>query len=183
DKTGTTLENVKDAVLLLGTAIGLANLFEGAPNLKLPPGTRIMETGGFKGRRRELSRAELFEFYTRAGVDLGCVIGEYGMTELSSQWYDGIAGEADLSPERRLYRPPPWARTRVVDPNTLNVVQYGESGLLLHVDPVNRASVQAVLTSDLGERCQSPHGEPDAFRYLGRATGAEVRGCSLRSDS
>jgi hypothetical protein len=183
DPTGKSLESVDEPVLILGTAIDLARAFESLPSLELPHGTRIMETGGFKGQERTLTRNELFALYERAGVSAAFVVGEYGMTELSSQWYDGIAGHASSSPESRIYWPAPWARTRVVDPNTMALVEFGQTGLLLHVDPANCASVQAVLTSDLGERCKSPNGGPDGFRYVGRATGAMLRGCSLRSVS
>lgn len=171
--------------LVLGTAFGLATWLEQNPTLQLPAGSAIMETGGFKGQRQELTRDDLFQLYERAGVPSACVVGEYGMAELSSQWYDGVVGQAG-PPETRVYWPAPWARTRVVDPQTRRDVAPGETGLLLHVDPVNRGSVQAVLTQDLGRRITPsadvapPDGPPrDGFVYVGRARLAALKGCGL----
>lgn len=176
DPTGDCLEATDEPTLILGTALGLARELESRADLRLPSGSRIMETGGFKGRRRELSRTEMHELYHRAGIPSSHVVGEYGMTELSSQWYDGAVGSASPDVEHRVYLPPAWARTRVLNPTTLAEVDDGEIGLLLHVDPVNRGSAQAILTGDLGER-RGP-----GFVYRGRATGAVLRGCSLRDE-
>ena len=176
DPSGAALERAHSPLVVLGTAFGLAAILEGRPALRLPPGSHIMETGGFKGRRREISRTALHALYARAGVPSTHVVGEYGMTELGSQWYDGVAGQATTPPEERIYRPPPWARTRVLDPATLTDVGEGDVGLLCHIDPVNVGSAQAVLTGDLGERRQ------DGFVFRGRATGAALRGCSLRDE-
>ena len=101
------------------------------------------------------------------------------MTELSSQWYDGRDCEAPRQLESRVYVPPPWARTRVVDPVHLNDTADGEPGLLVHYDPVNWGSVQAIRTSDVGIRARDEHGR-EGFRYLGRVPGARLRGCSTR---
>lgn len=182
DPSGAALEGRTRPVLVLGTAFGLASAFEARPDMRLPPGTRIMETGGFKGRRQEVARADLHAMYARAGVEPAWVIGEYGMCELSSQWYDGVAGAASEASERRVYRPPPWARTRVLDPVGLKDVEVGEVGLLMHFDPMNRGSVQAVLTADLGERAAADERGREGFVYRGRAAGAQVRGCSLRDE-
>ncbi len=172
-------------VLVLGTALGLLAALDAAPDLRLPAGSAIMETGGFKGQRAEITRAMMFERYARAGVPAERVVGEYGMAELSSQWYDGIVGSACPDPDQRVYFPPPWARTRVVDPVSLIDVPYGGVGLLLHFDPLNRGSVSAILTQDLGVRRPPPvfgDGERsearDGFTYVGRASGAPLKGCS-----
>ncbi len=174
DPTGAALASITGPALILGTAFGLADAFEARPGLRLPAGVGIMETGGFKGRRREVGRADLHALYARAGVPVAWVVGEYGMTELSSQWYDGVVGSATSLP--RAYMPPPWARTRILDPVTMADVAEGDTGLLLHFDPMNRGSVQAILTADLGERRGA------GFNYKGRATGAAVRGCSMRDE-
>jgi hypothetical protein len=71
---------------------------------------------------------------------------------------------------------PPWARTLVVDPETLQEVPRGERGLLLHFDLVNRASVLAVLSEDVGR------GVGDGFELFGRASASEARGCSIALD-
>ena len=174
DVTGALLSDSRQPVLLLGTAVGLANLFESKPQLRLPPGSRVMETGGFKGRRKPLTRDEMFGFYQRAGIAPEYALGEYGMTELSSQWYEGVVGQVSPLLSERAYEPAPWARTRVIDPLTMVDVADGEVGLLLHYDPVNRGSVAAILTADLGRRVG------DGFQYRGRVPGAGLRGCSLR---
>ncbi len=71
---------------------------------------------------------------------------------------------------------PPWVRTRVVDAETLDPVSDGSIGLLLHLDLANLDSVMAILTEDLGVAGQG------GFEILGRAAGAELRGCSMAMD-
>lgn len=143
--------------------------------IRLPEGSRAMETGGFKGRSRTVSKEELYEgIESTLGIGAEWVVNEYGMTELLSQFYDGVAGAAGRRPavERR-HRAPPWLRTRVVDPVTLDPVRTGDPGLLFHFDLANLGSVSAVLTEDLGVM------DDEGIRLLGRAAGAEPRGCSL----
>ncbi len=182
DPTGESLERRDGPIVLLGTAFTLANVFETHPGLRLHPETRVMETGGFKGRRRELSRAALWSLYAAAGIAPENVIGEYGMTELSSQWYDAVAGLGGHDPEARVYAPPPWARSRVVAPSTLSDVAMGDTGLIWLYDALNVGSVQAVLTEDLGVRRPTARPGLDGFTFVGRASGATLRGCSLRFD-
>jgi hypothetical protein len=177
--TGEAILDREGPLLVLGTSLALLSFFDRHPGVQLPKETRIMETGGFKGATTQTTRFDLHQLYQRAGVDLLNVVGEYGMTELSSQWYDGRVGEAEMDLDKRVYVPPPWARTRVLDPSTLDDVSYGETGLLMHFDPLNRGSVQAILTGDLGVRCPGLT-DRDGFRYVGRAPEAQVRGCSLR---
>jgi hypothetical protein len=167
----------REPFLLLGTAFGLADFFQAAPKLRLPPGSTIMETGGFKGRTKTLTREDLHALYRRAGVPSSHVVGEYGMTELSSQWYDGQVGRASANIAERVYVPPSWARTRVLDAASMRDVHPGETGLLCHFDPINVGSVQMVLTSDIGRRVTLKDGR-DGFTYIGRASGAIIRGCS-----
>ena len=164
-------------VLLAGTAFSFVHLLDalGSKTHTLPQGTRIMETGGFKGRSREMPREALYEALERAlGVPRAWIVNEYGMTELLSQFYDGVAGAADDPP--RVHHGPPWVRTRVLNPVTLEPVGPGESGLLCHYDLANLGSVSAVLTEDLGVAVDG------GIRVLGRSTGAEPRGCSIAMD-
>ena len=93
------------------------------------------------------------------------------MCELSSQAYDGKLGEANTAP--RLFRFPPWARARVVSPETLADVELGQAGLLQVVDLANAGSALSLQTSDVARR------HADGFELLGRAELAESRGCSL----
>jgi hypothetical protein len=96
------------------------------------------------------------------------------MSELGSQAYDGIAGEPDSSePAGRVFRFPPWARVRVVSPETGRPVKDGETGLLQVFDLANVYSVMAIQTGDLAVR------RDDGFELLGRAATREPRGCSL----
>ena len=136
--------------------------------LALPGGSRMMETGGFKGRRRAVSRDDL---YARACATLGLppqgIIAEYGMTELTSQYYD-------VNSVTRVKGAPPWLRARVVSPER-ETLSNGKIGSLLHVDLANRSSCIAVQTDDLGVR------EESGFVLLGRNV-AEPRGCSLDAE-
>jgi hypothetical protein len=100
------------------------------------------------------------------------------MTELCSQFYDNVLRERVRArpPELRYKVVPPWVRTRVVDPETLAPVPAGRLGLLRHLDLANLDSVMAVQTDDLGVAAGP------GFEILGRAAGAEARGCSIAMD-
>ncbi|MCW5558057.1 MAG: hypothetical protein KIT22_09550, partial [Verrucomicrobiae bacterium] len=141
--------------------------------LELPPGSRAMETGGYKGRSRTLTRSELHGAIREClGIGPEFIVSEYGMSELSSQAYDGVAGATN---EPRVFRLPPWARAVVVSAETGREVAEGEAGLLRLLDLANVGSVMAVQTADLAIR------RGDGFELLGRAPASEARGCSLRS--
>ena len=169
-------------ILLAGTAFAFVHwldwLKERSAGFDLPRGSLIMETGGFKGRSRVLERSEFYASLSEAhGVPVEAIVNEYGMTELLSQFYDGpVAAMSGMALEARRHVPPPWVRTRVLDPNTLSALPTGKPGLLCHYDLANAGSVMAVLTEDLGVAVG------DGFRVLGRVQGAEPRGCSLAMD-
>ena len=134
-----------------------------------------MHTGGFKGRSREVAPAELrAQIATCFSIDPSAVIAEYGMTELSSQFYE----RSLFDPDARLgvFSEPPWARVVPVDPETLEPVAEGEVGLAKIVDLMNVDSAVCVLTQDRVRRV--PHG----FEMLGRAPEASPRGCSIAID-
>ena len=169
-------------ILLAGTAFAFVHwldwLKEQSGGFDLPRGSLIMETGGFKGRSRVLERPEFYESLSEAhGLPVEAIVNEYGMTELLSQFYDrpATAGSGTALDARR-HVPPPWVRTRVLDPNTLSTLPMGDPGLLCHYDLANAGSVMAVLTEDLGVAVD------DGFCVLGRVHGAEPRGCSLAMD-
>ncbi len=169
---------VAGPVMLLGTAFNFVHwldfLTERGVRLELPAGSRIMETGGYKGRSRIVPKEELHDWMTqRLGVGPQWIIREYGMSELSSQGYDGVAGRAQS--RGRQFAFPPWARVQVVSPETGREVAEGETGLLRIYDLANLRSVMAVQTEDLGVR------RGGEFELLGRAELAEPRGCSLQS--
>ncbi len=165
-------------VALLGTSFAFVFAEDalGTRRFALPPGSRVMQTGGFKGRTRTLEPEEMRALLCgRYGVPDAHVIAEYGMTELSSQLYEGTLADAlgggPVAP--RALRVPPWVRATPVDPETLEPVAPGEVGVLRLDDPANLDSVCAVQTSDLA-RCVE-----GGLALIGRAPGAVPRGCSL----
>lgn len=173
-------EAAGEPVCILGTAFALVHwldaLRESGTRFRLPAGSRLMDTGGFKGRSREVTREELYgAIGEMAGIPHAWCVNEYGMTEMSSQFYDGVAGSA-VAPADRLHAGPPWVRTQATDPETLRPIADGEVGVLRHFDLANLQSVMAIQTADLGVT------SPGGFRVLGRARGAEARGCSLAMD-
>ena len=159
-------------VFLAGTAFNFVHLLDHleATNerFRLAPTSRIMETGGYKGRSRALSRAELYgRIHEFLGLQQARIASEYGMCELSSQAYDN--GEATP----RAFRFPHWARFRVVSPEDGRVLPEGVPGLLQVVDIANVRSVLAIQTEDLAVST------PEGFELLGRLPEAQARGCSL----
>jgi hypothetical protein len=160
--------------VLLGTAFLFLNLLDAmdAPvtRLHLPPGSRILETGGYKGRTRSVPKAELHTLLcSRLGLPQSNIITEYGMAELSSQAYDRICGHKAGTPLHF----PPWARARIISPETGVEAMDGEAGLLQIFDLANVHSVLAIQTEDLAVRWW------DGFELIGRQPRAEARGCSL----
>jgi hypothetical protein len=191
DETGVNVTGLKRAIaaaerrgsplLLLGTAFAWVRLLDDLPaeRLPLPASSLLMQTGGFKGRSREVSMPQL-----RAGLcrlfDVAPerVVGEYGMTELTSQLYEATIVESSLGqrhPHARtgVYFEPPWLEVTPVDPIDLTPVAPGETGLASFIDLGNIDSAVRVVTQDLVRRA---HG---GIELLGRQPGATPRGCSL----
>ena len=164
-------------VLMLGTAFSFVHLLDHLAAseliLRLPAGSRIMETGGYKGRSRTMPKDELHSLVTRwLGVPSSHIVCEYGMSELSSQAYDRVAA---AGADARVYQFPPWTRARIVSPETGAAVMEGETGLIQVFDLANVRSVMAIQTEDLAVHRR------DGFELVGRAPFAENRGCSLMS--
>lgn len=151
-------------VLLLGVSFALLDMAE---QFREPLGEEviIMETGGMKGRRKEMIRAELHaRLQTAFGVDK--IHSEYGMTELQSQAY---------APERGLFQPAPTMRVlarELTDP--LSYASPGRTGALNIIDLANLDTLSFIATDDLG-RVYADH----TFEVLGRMDGSEARGCNL----
>ncbi len=167
----------KRPLFIAGTAFLFMHLLDHLAGLnlrfELPPGSRVMETGGYKGRARALPREELHgSIAERFGIARSQIVREYGMSELSSQAYAVSPGSG-----RPFFRFPPWARAQIVSPETGQEAGEGEPGLIRVFDLANVYSVMAIQTEDLGVR------QADGFELLGRATLAEPRGCSLMSDT
>lgn len=167
-----------EPVAVLGTSFAFVHADDALGEMKfeLPEGSRIMTTGGTKGRSREVSpdalRAQLAERYS---VGEAWIVAEYGMTELSSQMYENTLPAAPLARsvrDRRLWVPG-WVRATVVDPDTLAPRPDGEVGVLRIDDAANLDTACSVQTSDLAVA----HG--DELELIGRAPGATLRGCSL----
>lgn len=167
-------------VMLLGTAFSFVYLLDALENwsIKLPPGSRVMETGGLKGRVKEVPRVELYQRITaRLGLPSSMIVAEYGMTELSSQLYDSVLRSRVLgNTQPRRLMPPPWLAVAVVNPATLKPVPQGEQGLVRFFDLANLFSVSAIVTSDRGRWADG------GLELLGRAPDAEARGCSLTTE-
>lgn len=153
-------------VLLLGAAFGLLDLIEKG-RYDLPGGSIVIETGGMKTHRREVSRGALHtQLANGFGVTRRQVFSEYGMCELLSQCYsrggDGV------------FFAPSWMRVIVTDPEDPMVeVNDGERGVIRVFDLANVYSVSSILTKDAGIRRGA------GFEVVGRASGAELRGCNF----
>ncbi|MGI4776518.1 MAG: long-chain fatty acid--CoA ligase [Janthinobacterium lividum] len=160
-------------VAILGASYSFVHLLdalaERGRRFALPAGSRILDTGGYKGQSRTL---ELRAFYDALGEGFGVspasCINMYGMTELSSQFYD--SGNATLPSVKS---GPHWVRTRVVHPLTGDEMPHGERGLLVHCDLANFNSATTILTEDMGMAADG------GFLLLGRAEGVEAKGCSM----
>lgn len=185
DRLETVLRNAENAgmaVCLLGTSFAyvhwLDHLQDAGVTFRLPPGSRLMDTGGYKGHGRQVAETELRGLYDQLlGIPDSHCVNEYGMTEMLSQFYDSSlrdAASGRTGSRRKLV--PPWVRTRVVDPESLEPVAHGREGLLQHFDTANMNSLMAIQTEDVATA------DGDGFRLLGRAPGATPRGCSIAMD-
>jgi hypothetical protein len=172
-------------LLLLGTSFAFVHFLdatiESEPGeWKLPRLSRVMETGGFKGRSREVPAETLrADLARRFDLPESSVINQYGMTELGSQFYDSTAVDP-LGPRRKLA--PPWTRVRIIDPTTRKDVAAGEAGMIVIHDLANTGSVAAIQTADLGRIVRDEKGDEIGFSVLGRFEGADQRGCSIATD-
>jgi hypothetical protein len=174
------------AVCLATTAFALVALLDALAErrraIALPPGSRVMETGGFKGRTRVVDRRTLYhETSKRLAVPIPAIVSEYGMTELSSQYYDAPGSRDRIEP--RVKAAPPWLRPIIVDGEG-RPLPGGVVGAIRHIDLANRGSVIAIDTEDLGAIVPSTgSGQAGGLVLLGREQGAELRGCSLDAEA
>lgn len=188
-------------LLMLGTAFNFVHLLDhfAANNMRcrLAHGSRVLETGGYKGQSREVAKAELHALVTKhLGIAPEFIVTEYGMCELSSQAYDSVAGQGragcpqpaatammqsrrgeDTAPCQRVFHFPHWCRVQITSPETGREAADGETGLLRIFDLANVRSVMAIQTEDLGVR------RGNGFELIGRNAQAEPRGCSLMTPS
>ena len=166
-------ERSGEPLAVLGASYGFVHLMdalaEAGVSYRLPPGSRILDTGGYKRASREMPADDFYrQLSSMLGVPREHCINMYGMTELSSQFYD--AGNT-VSPAVK--RGPHWIRSRIVDPMTGRDMPAGERGVLVHCDLASFNSTTTILTEDVGQAAGN------GFLLLGRAEGSQARGCSL----
>jgi len=151
-------------VLLLGVSFALLDLAENhSPDLS---GVIVMETGGMKGRRKELTRSELHSIL-KEKLNLLSIHSEYGMTELLSQAY---------SKGDEIFYSPPWMKVVIRDPQD-PLALYSESGRTGGINIIDLANINScsfIATSDLGKLR-----EDGGFEVLGRFDNSDIRGCNL----
>lgn len=149
------------SVVIFGVSYALLNLAELKPNLSK---ATIIETGGMKGRRKELSKKELHDIL-KEGFNCETISSEYGMTELLSQSYSNSDGKFDQ---------PAWMKIRIRDINDpFSYVREGKSGGINIIDLANLNSCSFIATQDLGKITN------DQFEILGRFDNSDIRGCNL----
>jgi hypothetical protein len=158
------LQQSNTKILLLGVTFALLDFAERFP-VALRPQDIIMETGGMKGRRKEMIRAEVHE-QLRNAFGVKHIHSEYGMTELLSQGYSNGNG---------IFYTPPWLKIMISDStDSLSLLSEGKSGLINVIDLANIHSCAFIQTADLGKL------HPDGgFEVLGRLDQSDIRGCSL----
>ncbi|HKU36968.1 MAG TPA: hypothetical protein VJR89_02440 [Polyangiales bacterium] len=169
-------------VCLIGASFGFVHLIDTLQSrerlpIQLPPGSRLMDAGGYKGRSRELQPEEFRELTARSfGLGDPHIVNLLGMTELSSQIYDDVLARQHAGEPTALRRklPPHWVRTHVtsIDEPLADAAE-GEVGILAHYDLANFSRPFAVLSDDLGRA------QLGGFRILSRIKSSEPRGCSV----
>ncbi len=180
------LRAVSDGVpaLIFATTIACDMAMRAWPSsrrLRLPAGSRLMDTGGSKGRQTQVDRGALRQqIAQRWGIAPALFVGELGMTELASQRYEttlraALIGDVSAS---RAYAGPPWLRSVILDPMTMRQQPVGEPGIVGHLDLANVQTCAFILTSDIG-RMVPVTGAGHCLELLGRAPGSAFRGCGL----
>jgi hypothetical protein len=169
-------EKTGEPYALVGASFSFVHMIEELERMgktfSLPKGSKILDTGGYKNQSKELGMDEFYRMLsTHLGVDRSECINMYGMTELSTQFYDD--GNETVPPVKS---GPHWIRTRVINPLSGEEVQKGERGVLVHCDLANFNSVTTILTEDLGVEVDG------GFLLLGRVQGTEAKGCSIAVD-
>ncbi len=159
-------EQTDRQILLIGVAFALWEMAEKYP-IDLS-GHIIMETGGMKGKRREIIRAELHQIL-QSGFNVKKVHSEYGMTELLSQAYALRKGH---------FSSPPWMKVRIRDIyDPFDELSVGHTGGINIIDLANLNSCSFIATDDLGRK-----NNKDQFEVLGRIDHSDRRGCNLMLD-
>lgn len=162
-ETLTRLDNQGEKIMLIGVSFALMDLVE-KHSLQLN-NTLIMETGGMKGRRKELIREELHDILKK-GFGVTEIHSEYGMTELLSQAYSKGNG---------VFKTPPWMQVLIRDTeDPLSYLPDGKTGGINVIDLANINSCSFIATQDLGKKSKDR-----SFEILGRFDHSDIRGCNL----
>lgn len=166
-----------EPVWIFGTAFHFINLFDEHKRFRLPEGSIVFETGGTKGKSRELGRKELYDCICELfSISTEQIISEYGMSELSCQAYDFVPRDQSIKLDERRFKFPTWVETRVMDEN--GEFQTQGIGALCVYDPLRVDIGLTIRTQDLVNL--SVNGD---FQILGRIKQASLKGCSLRVDT
>ncbi|HLW49944.1 MAG TPA: hypothetical protein VKZ78_03160 [Sphingobacteriaceae bacterium] len=161
------LKQRKQKTLLIGVTYALLDFTEKF-SIREFPELVVMETGGMKGRRKEMIREEVHKLLS-AAFDLEKIHSEYGMTELLSQSYSGGDG---------LFSCPPWMKIKIRDTNDpLTLIGQGKTGGINVIDLANLYSCSFIATQDLGRIHKTGQ-----FEVLGRFDHSDIRGCNLLVD-
>lgn len=162
-KTLIELDEKGQKTLLIGVSFALLDLVE-KYRFQLK-NTVVMETGGMKGRRKELVREELHQILCE-GFGISEIHSEYGMTELLSQAYSKGKG---------IFECPPWMRLIIRDPeDPLSFLPEGKTGGINVIDLANYYSCSFIATQDLGKAIPG-----SKYEILGRFDNSDIRGCNL----
>ena len=166
------VEDAREPLILFGTAFAWVHFLDATSGIiGLPKGSRLIETGGYKGKSRELPKATLYEALAqRFAISTDDIWSEYGMCELSSQFYSTGLGT-------RLV-PSPSIRSFAINPITGSICDAEEDGLLVHIDAANWCSYAVIETQDWGNVDVDGH-----IELKGRAPGAKPKGCSIDADT
>ena len=173
-------------LLICATTLALAVLQAQLPAdfaIALPPGSRLMDTGGPKGRTLTVDRPAQHAWLTRTlGLAADHLVGEFGMTELGSQRYEAVLRATVVGGEAADgYAGPPWLRSRVLAMKpgqpALDDCPTGVQGLVGHLDLANLDTCAFVQTADLGALDHAGH-----LTLHGRLPGSELRGCGLDAE-
>jgi phenylacetate-coenzyme A ligase PaaK-like adenylate-forming protein len=164
------LDSEGQNVLLIGVTYALLDLIE-QQNFQLQ-NTIVIETGGMKGKRKEIIREELHEILCK-GFGVSNIHSEYGMTELLSQAYSLGNG---------IFECPNWMQILIRDTeDALSYVSTGKTGGINVIDLANINSCSFIATQDLGKKYPNNHAsrQTGSFEVLGRFDNSDIRGCNL----
>lgn len=162
-KTLSELKKSARPTILIGVTYALLDFTD---NYKIDfPELIVMETGGMKGKRKEMVREDLHEILCK-GFGVSEIHSEYGMTELLSQAYSKSSG---------IFECPPWMQVTTRDINDpLSLLAQGQTGGLNVIDLANLNSCSFIATQDLGKQYSNGN-----FEVLGRFDNSDIRGCNL----